>query len=379
MKFNTKTIHGGQIEEKGYGAVMPPIYQTSTYSQKSPGDHKGYEYSRTHNPTRSALEKSLASIEGGGFGLAFGSGLAAIDAVLKLLNPGDEIISTNDLYGGSYRLFTKIFEKYGLVFHFTEMDDLSKIESLVNNNTKMIWVETPTNPMMNIVDIKGLSNISKKFNLILAVDNTFATPFLQQPLLLGADIVMHSATKYLAGHSDVVLGALIVNDKELSEQLYFIQNASGAICGPMDSFLTLRGIKTLHVRMERHCENAEKIANYLKSNPEIESVYWPGFKTHPNHEIAKNQMNNYGAMISFTTKGNSLSKSLKIVESLKLFTLAESLGGVESLAGHPASMTHASIPKLEREKSGVVDSLVRLSVGIEDIEDLIEDLKQAIG
>ena len=379
MKFNTKTIHGGQIEEKGYGAVMPPIYQTSTYSQKSPGDHKGYEYSRTHNPTRSALEKSLASIEGGGFGLAFGSGLAAIDAVLKLLNPGDEIISTNDLYGGSYRLFTKIFEKYGLVFHFTEMDDLSKIESLVNNNTKMIWVETPTNPMMNIVDIKGLSNISKKFNLILAVDNTFATPFLQQPLLLGADIVMHSATKYLAGHSDVVLGALIVNDKELSEQLYFIQNASGAICGPMDSFLTLRGIKTLHVRMERHCENAEKIANYLKSNPEIESVYWPGFKTHPNHEIAKNQMNNYGAMISFTTKGNSLSKSLKIVESLKVFTLAESLGGVESLAGHPASMTHASIPKLEREKSGVVDSLVRLSVGIEDVEDLIEDLKQAIG
>ena len=379
MKFNTKTIHGGQIEEKGYGAVMPPIYQTSTYSQKSPGDHKGYEYSRTHNPTRSALEKSLASIEGGGFGLAFGSGLAAIDAVLKLLSPGDEVISTNDLYGGSYRLFTKIFEKYGLVFHFTEMDDLSKIESLVNNNTKMIWVETPTNPMMNIVDIKGLSNISKKFNLLLAVDNTFATPFLQQPLLLGADIVMHSATKYLAGHSDVVLGALIVNDKELSKQLYFIQNASGAICGPMDSFLTLRGIKTLHVRMERHCENAEKIANYLKSNPEIESVYWPGFKTHPNHEIAKNQMNNYGAMISFTTKGNSLRKSLKIVESLKVFTLAESLGGVESLAGHPASMTHASIPKLEREKSGVVDSLVRLSIGIEDVEDLIEDLKQAIG
>jgi|TARA_B110000444_G_scaffold25033_1_gene20735 cystathionine gamma-lyase len=379
MKFNTKTIHGGQIEEKGYGAVMPPIYQTSTYSQKSPGDHKGYEYSRTHNPTRSALEKSLASIEGGGFGLAFGSGLAAIDAVLKLLSPGDEVISTNDLYGGSYRLFTKIFEKYGLVFHFTEMDDLSKIKSLVNNNTKMIWVETPTNPMMNIIDIKGLSNISKKFNLLLAVDNTFATPFLQQPLLLGADIVMHSATKYLAGHSDVVLGALIVNDKELSKQLYFIQNASGAICGPMDSFLTLRGIKTLHVRMERHCENAEKIANYLKSNPEIESVYWPGFKTHPNHEIAKNQMNNYGAMISFTTKGNSLRKSLKIVESLKVFTLAESLGGVESLAGHPASMTHASIPKLEREKSGVVDSLVRLSIGIEDVEDLIEDLRQAIG
>jgi len=378
MKFNTKTIHGGQIEEKGYGAVMPPIYQTSTYSQKSPGDHKGYEYSRTHNPTRSALEKSLASIESGKFGLAFGSGLAAIDAVLKLLNPGDEVISTNDLYGGSYRLFTKIFEKYGLVFHFTEMDNLSKIESLVNNNTKMIWVETPTNPMMNIVDINGLSSISKKFNLILAVDNTFATPFLQQPLLLGADIVMHSATKYLAGHSDVVLGALIVNDKDLSEQLYFIQNASGAICGPMDSFLTLRGIKTLHVRMQRHCENAEKIANYLKNHAEIESVYWPGFETHPNHKIAKIQMNNYGAMISFTTKGNNLNKSLKVVESLKLFTLAESLGGVESLAGHPASMTHASIPKEEREKSGVVDSLIRLSVGIEDAADLIEDLKQAL-
>ena len=379
MKFNTKTIHGGQIEEKGYGAVMPPIYQTSTYSQKSPGDHKGYEYSRTHNPTRSALENSLASIEAGRFGLAFGSGLAAIDAVLKLLNPGDQVISTNDLYGGSYRLFTKIFEKYGLVFHFTGMDDLSKIESLVNENTKMIWVETPTNPMMNIIDIKGLSEISKKFNLLLAVDNTFATPYLQQPLLLGADIVMHSATKYLAGHSDVVLGALIVNDKELSEQLYFIQNASGAICGPMDSFLTLRGIKTLHVRMQRHCENAEKIANYLTNHLEIESVYWPGFQSHPNHNIARDQMDNYGAMISFTTKGNNLKKAIKIVESLKLFTLAESLGGVESLAGHPASMTHASIPKEEREKSGLVDSLIRLSVGIEDVDDLIEDLKQAIG
>ena len=379
MKFNTKTIHGGQIEEKGYGAVMPPIYQTSTYSQKTPGDHKGYEYSRTHNPTRSALENSFSSIEGGKFGLAFGSGLAAIDAVLKLLNPGDEVISTNDLYGGSYRLFTKIFEKYGLIFHFTEMHDLSKIENLVNKNTKMIWVETPTNPMMNIVDIEGLSNISKKFNLILAVDNTFATPFLQQPLSLGADIVMHSATKYLAGHSDVVLGALIVNNRKLSEQLYFIQNASGAICGPMDSFLTLRGIKTLHVRMQRHCENAKKIANYLNNHPKIESVYWPGFNDHPNHNIAKNQMNDYGAMISFTSKGNSLSKSLKIVESLKIFTLAESLGGVESLAGHPASMTHASIPKKEREKSGVVDSLIRLSVGIEDADDLIEDLKQAIG
>ena len=379
LRFNSATIHGGQEPDKAYGSVMPPIYQTSTYSQKSPGDHKGYEYSRTHNPTRSALENSLASIEAGRFGLAFGSGLAAIDAVLKLLNPGDQVISTNDLYGGSYRLFTKIFEKYGLVFHFTGMDDLSKIESLVNENTKMIWVETPTNPMMNIIDIKGLSEISKKFNLLLAVDNTFATPYLQQPLLLGADIVMHSATKYLAGHSDVVLGALIVNDKELSEQLYFIQNASGAICGPMDSFLTLRGIKTLHVRMQRHCENAGKIANYLTNHLEIESVYWPGFQSHPNHNIARDQMDNYGAMISFTTKGNNLKKAIKIVESLKLFTLAESLGGVESLAGHPASMTHASIPKEEREKSGLVDSLIRLSVGIEDVDDLIEDLKQAIG
>ena len=378
MKFNTKTIHGGQIEEKGYGAVMPPIYQTSTYSQKTPGDHKGYEYSRTHNPTRSALENSFSSIEGGKFGLAFGSGLAAIDAVLKLLNPGDEVISTNDLYGGSYRLFTKIFEKYGLVFHFTEMHDLSKIENLVNKNTKMIWVETPTNPMMNIVDIKGLSNISKKFNLILAVDNTFATPFLQQPLSLGADIVMHSATKYLAGHSDVVLGALIVNDHKLSEQLYFIQNASGAICGPMDSFLTLRGIKTLHVRMQRHCENGRAIAAYLEQHPKIEKVYWPGLKTHPNHDIAKAQMKDFGGMLSFTTKGNSYEASIRIVEKLKIFTLAESLGGVESLSGHPASMTHASIPKEEREKTGVIDSLIRLSVGIEDIDDLISDLDQAL-
>ena len=378
MKFNTKTIHGGQIEEKGYGAVMPPIYQTSTYSQKTPGDHKGYEYSRTHNPTRSALESSFSSIEGGKFGLAFGSGLAAIDAVLKLLNPGDEVISTNDLYGGSYRLFTKIFEKYGLVFHFTEMHDLSKIENLVNKNTKMIWVETPTNPMMNIVDIKGLSNISKKFKLILAVDNTFATPFLQQPLLLGADIVMHSATKYLAGHSDVVLGALIVNDQKLSEKLYFIQNASGAICGPQDSFLVLRGIKTLHVRMQRHCENTKKIADFLNSNARVDHVYWPGFDFHKNHDIANKQMDDYGGMLSFKVKSNNNRDVFRILERLKIFTLAESLGGVESLSCHPASMTHASIPREEREKSGLSDSLIRLSVGIEDSDDLIQDLKQAI-
>jgi cystathionine gamma-lyase len=378
MKFNTKTIHGGQILEKGYNAVMPPIYQTSTYAQKSPGTHKGFEYSRTHNPTRTALENSLASIENGKYGLAFGSGLAAIDAVLKLLKPGDEVISTNDLYGGSYRLFTKIFEKYGLVFHFINMQDLSNVEKLINKKTKLIWVETPTNPMMNVVDISALSLIAKKHEILLGVDNTFATPYLQQPLKLGADIVMHSATKYLAGHSDVVLGALVVDNKELSEKLYFIQNASGAICGPMDSFLTLRGIKTLHVRMQRHCENAHTVANFLNDHPKIEKVYWPGLKSHTNHNIAIDQMKDFGAMISFTTKGNDYEKSIKIIESLKIFTLAESLGGVESLVGHPASMTHASIPKLEREKTGVVDSLIRLSVGIEDSEDLIQDLNQAI-
>lgn len=379
MKFNTKTIHGGQILEKGYNAVMPPIYQTSTYAQKSPGTHKGFEYSRTHNPTRTALENSLASIENGKYGLAFGSGLAAIDAVLKLLKPGDEVISTNDLYGGSYRLFTKIFQKYGLVFHFINMQDLSNVEKLINKKTKLIWVETPTNPMMNVVDISALSLIAKKHEILLGVDNTFATPYLQQPLKLGADIVMHSATKYLAGHSDVVLGALVVDNKELSEKLYFIQNASGAICGPMDSFLTLRGIKTLHVRMQRHCENAHTVANFLNDHPKIEKVYWPGLKSHINHNIAIDQMKDFGAMISFTTKGNDYEKSIKIIESLKIFTLAESLGGVESLVGHPASMTHASIPKLEREKTGVVDSLIRLSVGIEDSEDLIQDLNQAIG
>jgi cystathionine beta-lyase len=379
MKFNTKTIHGGQIPEKGYGAVMPPIYQTSTYSQTSPGKHKGYEYSRTHNPTRQALESSFASIENGKYGLAFGSGLAAIDAVLKLLSPGDEVISTNDLYGGSYRLFTSVFINFGIKFHFTKMNDVKSVENLINDKTKMIWIETPTNPMMNIIDIKSFSKLAKSNNLLLAVDNTFATPFLQVPLDLGADIVMHSATKYLAGHSDVVLGALVVKNKSLAERLYFIQNASGAICGPMDSFLTLRGIKTLHVRMQRHCQNAKKIALFLEKHPLIEKVFWPGFKSHPNHLIAKNQMSDFGAMISFTTKGNDFNKALKIIEKLKVFTLAESLGGVESLAGHPASMTHASIPKIEREASGVVDSLIRLSVGIEDADDLISDLKQAIG
>lgn len=379
MKFNTKTIHGGQEHDVAYGSVMPPIYQTTTYAQSTPGIHKGYEYSRTHNPTRHALEKSFASLENGNHGLAFSSGLAAIDAVLKLLKPGDEVISTNDLYGGTYRLFTKIYEDFGIRFHFIGMSNVDNIENYVNQKTKLIWVETPTNPMMNIINIKAVSNISKKYNLLLAVDNTFATPYLQQPLGLGADIVMHSATKYLGGHSDVVMGALVVKDKELANQLYFIQNASGAICGPQDAFLVLRGIKTLHVRMQRHCENGKAVAEFLRSHSKIENVYWPGFESHPNHQVAKSQMNDFGGMVSFTTEGNNYEEAIKIVENLKIFTLAESLGGVESLAGHPASMTHASIPKEEREKTGIVDSLIRLSVGIEDKEDLIADLKQAIG
>ncbi|MFQ3341624.1 MAG: cystathionine beta-lyase/cystathionine gamma-synthase [Flavobacteriaceae bacterium] len=379
LHFNSNTIHGGQSPDKAYGAVMPPIYQTSTYAQTTPGGHKGFEYSRTHNPTRQALEESLASIEAGKFGFAFGSGLAAMDAVLKLLKPGDEIISTNDLYGGSYRLFTKIFEDFGLKFHFVEMDNPQNIEKVINRNTKLIWIETPTNPMMNIIDIKSIAVLAKGQGILVAVDNTFASPYLQQPITLGADIVMHSATKYLAGHSDVVLGSLVVKDEKLADRIGFIQNASGAICGPMDSFLTLRGIKTLHVRMQRHCENAAAIAHFLKQHPKIEKVYWPGFEDHPNHKVAKDQMKDYGGMLSFITKGSDYNAAIKIIEKLKLFTLAESLGGVESLVGHPASMTHASIPKELREKSGVVDSLIRLSVGIEDIRDLMEDIQQAIG
>ena len=378
MKFNTKTIHGGQEHDKAYGAVMTPIYQTSTYAQSTPGGHKGYEYSRTHNPTRNALENALASIENGNYGLAFSSGLAAIDAVIKLLQPGDEVISTNDLYGGTYRLFTRVFERFGIKFHFIGMENAAKIEEYITDKTKLIWVETPTNPMMNILDIKAIASISKKNNLLLAVDNTFATPYLQLPLDLGADIVMHSVTKYIGGHSDLVMGALIVENKELSEKLYFIQNASGAICSPQDSFLALRGIKTLHVRMQRHCENGKAIAHFLKSHPKVDKVYWPGFEDHPNHHIAKEQMRDYGGMISFSTKEDSYEGAVKFVEKLKIFTLAESLGGVESLAGHPASMTHASIPKEEREKIGVKDSLIRLSVGIEDVDDLIADLDQAL-
>ena len=379
LQFNSKTIHGGQQPDKGYGAVMPPVYLTSTYAQSTPGGHQGYEYSRTHNPTRTALEAALASIEDGAHGFCFGSGMAAIDAVVKLLSPGDEVISTNDLYGGSYRIFTKIFEDFGIAFHFIDMQDPANVAAKINAKTKLIWVETPTNPMMNLVDIEAMHKLVADKDILLAVDNTFASPYLQQPLTMGADIVMHSATKYLGGHSDVILGALVVRDAALAERLSFIQNASGAVCGPLDAFLVLRGIKTLHVRMQRHCENGEKIAHFLADHPKVAKVYWPGFPTHPNHEVAKRQMNGFGGMISFVLADDSIEKATQMVEQLQLFTLAESLGGVESLAGHPASMTHASIPKVEREKSGVVDGLIRLSVGIEDSDDLIEDLKQAIG
>lgn len=378
VKFNTKTIHGGQSPDLAYGSVMPPIYQTSTYAQSSPGKHRGFEYSRTHNPTRHALEQSLASIENGTDGITFGSGLAAIDAVMKLLSPGDEVIATNDLYGGSYRLFTKIYERFGVKFHFVSMKDARSIEPLINAKTKLIWVETPTNPMLNIIDIKALALMAKKHAILLTVDNTFATPYLQQPLDLGADIVMHSATKYLGGHSDVVMGALVVKDKELAQQLYFIQNASGAVAGPQDCFLVLRGIKTLHVRVQRHCENARAVAQFLSAHPKVGRVFYPGLPNHTNHDIAKQQMSDFGGMMSFTTAAGTLESAVKVVEQLKLFTLAESLGGVESLSGHPASMTHASIPREEREKSGVTDSLIRLSVGIEDVKDLLADLEQAL-
>ena len=377
MKFNTKTIHGGQKIDPAFNSVMQPIYQTSTYAQQSPGVNKGFEYSRTSNPTRTALQNSFASLENAKYGVAFSSGLAAIDAIIKLLSPGDEVISTNDLYGGTFRLFTKIFEKYGVKFHFTSLQNIAEVESLMNENTKVIWAETPTNPMINIFDIEALSNISKANNLLLVVDNTFASPYLQNPLNLGADIVMHSATKYLAGHSDVVLGALMLNDDEIAEKLYFVQNASGAVPGPQDCFLTLRGIKTLHVRIQRHCDNARKVAHFLNDHKMVEKVYWPGLESHTNHEVAIKQMSDFGGMLSFRIKDYNKEQTIKFLEKLHLFTLAESLGGVESLCGHPATMTHASIPKEEREKSGVTDSLIRLSVGIEDVDDLIDDLKNA--
>ena len=378
MKFNTKVIHGGQIKEKGYGAVMPPIYQTSTYAQSEPGVHEGYEYSRTQNPTRHALENSIASLENAKYGLAFSSGLSAIDAILKLFKPGDEIISTHDLYGGSYRLFNKIYKKYGLNFIFEDLKDLEKVEKLITPKTKLIWVETPTNPMINVIDIAAISEICKKNNILLGVDNTFSTPYLQRPLDLGADIVMHSGTKYLAGHSDVIIGLIALNDEKIAENLFFIQNSSGAICGPMDAFLTLRGIKTLHVRMDRHCSNGEKVFEYLKQCKKVEKIYWPGLESHPNHLVAKKQMKKFGGMISFTFSGNMYSDVVKFTKKLKVFTLAESVGGVESLVNHPATMTHASMPKKDRERNGITESLIRLSVGIEDSIDLVNDLDKAI-
>ena len=378
MKFATKAIHAGVHPDESTGAIMTPIYQTSTYVQDGVGNHKGYEYSRTLNPTRHALEKNIAAIENGRFGAAFGSGLAAIDCIVKMLSPGDEVISTNDLYGGTYRLFTTIFAKYGIQFHFVDMSDASNIENYITTNTKLIWVETPTNPMMNIVDIEAVSQIAKKAGAMLAVDNTFATPYLQTPIDLGADIVMHSATKYLGGHSDVVMGILVTDNEEISKEMYRIQNSTGAVTAPMDSFLVLRGIKTLHLRVQRHCENGVEIAHWLVKHPKVDKVYWPGFETHPNHAIAKKQMRDFGGMISFTLKGNNIEDACTLVKKVAVFALAESLGGVESLIGHPATMTHASIPKEAREKIGIVDSLIRLSVGVEDVEDLIADLEQAL-
>lgn len=378
MKFATKAIHAGQEPDPVTGAIMTPIYQTTTYVQESPGKHKGYAYARGKNPTRVALEKCIAELENAKHGLCFSSGMGASDAVIKLLRPGDEVIATDDLYGGSYRMFEKVFSPYGIKFHYADMGDAKNILKHANERTKMIWVETPTNPLMKIIDIRACAQIANEKKLLLVVDNTFASPYLQNPLDLGADLVMHSATKYLGGHSDVVMGALCTSDNKLHEQLAFTLNACGANPGPMDSFLVLRGIKTLHVRMDKHCANGEKIAQFLKTNGKVEKIYWPGFESHPNHAIAKKQMRGFGGMISFTLKGANFEQTGKMMQKTKVFSLAESLGGVESLINHPASMTHASIPKQERERLGITDNLVRLSVGIEDGDDLVEDLKQAL-
>ncbi len=378
MKFGTKALHAGIEPDPSTGAIMTPIFQTSTYVQDGPGIHKGYEYARTQNPTRGTLEKNLAALENGKFGRCFASGMSATETVIKTLRPGDEVVSTGDLYGGSFRLFTKIFEEFGIKFTFVDMSDMKNIEEVMTDKTKLVWVETPTNPMLNIVDIEETSKIAHSKGAIVVVDNTFASPYLQNPLDLGADVVMHSVTKYIAGHSDVVMGFLGTNDPELDEKFGFIQNSSGAIPGPQDCFLVLRGIKTLHVRMQRHCENGAKVAHHLRNHPGIAKVFWPGFEDHPNHDIAKKQMRDFGGMISFITKDDSLEKTEKILNSFKVFSLAESLGGVESLVGHPAGMTHASIPKEKRVVGGLTDTLIRLSVGIEDIEDLIEDIDQAI-
>ncbi len=378
MKFGTKAVHAGVAPDPSTGAIMTPIYQTSTYVQEEPAKHKGYAYARGANPTRNSLQKSLAALENGNFALCFSSGMGATDAVIKLLNPGDEVITSNDLYGGSYRMFKQVFERFGIKFHFIDLTEASAIEKYINSNTRLIWLETPSNPLMNIIDIKACTDIAKKKSILVAVDNTFASPYLQNPLDLGADIVMHSVTKYLGGHSDVVMGALITKDENLHKQLAFIHNSCGAVPGPQDSFLVLRGIKTLHLRMERHCLNGKKIAEFLKSHPKVGKVYWPGFTDHPNHAIAKKQMRDFGGMLSFTLKDDSIEKAFTLMKSVELFSLAESLGGVESLVNHPASMTHASIPREERLKNGLLDSLIRLSIGVEDAEDLIEDLEQAL-
>ena len=379
MKFNTKVIHAGVDPDPSTGAIMTPIFQTSTYVQNAPGDHKGYEYARTQNPTRDVLQKNLAALENGNFGICFSSGLAATDGIIKMFSQGDEVIAMNDLYGGTYRAFTKVYARFGMQFHFADLTNPDNLEPLINANTKLIWIETPTNPMLSIIDIVAICAIAKKHGVLVCVDNTFASPYLQNPLDLGADIVVHSATKYLGGHSDVIHGCVIVKDKALADQLYFIQNATGAVPGPQDCFLILRGIKTLHLRVQRSCENAAVIAQFLRNHPKVEKVYWPGFTDHPNHEIAKKQMRMFGAMVSFTLKGDDFAGATRILSATHLFSLAESLGGVESLIGHPASMTHASIPKEERLKNGLVDSLIRLSVGVEDVDDLLADLQTAIG
>ena len=379
MKFNTKVIHGGQKHDPSTGAVMPPIYHTSTFAQSSPGVHTGFEYSRADNPTRTALEHALESIENGARGLAFSSGLAAIDCVMRLLKPGDEVIAMDDLYGGTYRLFTRFYVDLGIKFHFISMNDLDELQSKINTNTKLVWIETPTNPLMKLADIEAIAKITKQNNILFAVDNTFATPYLQKPLDLGADIVMHSATKYLGGHSDVIAGALVIKDEELGKQLHFTQFATGATLGPQESFLVLRGIKTLHLRVERHCYNGQKVAEYLEQHPLIDKVLYPGLVSHPQHDLAKKQMpKGYGGMVSFTFKSGEKADAIKFLENLKVFTLAESLGGVESLANHPALMTHASIPADKRAAIGVTDDVVRLSVGVEDVEDLLADIEQAL-
>ena len=378
MKFGTKAVHAGVEPDPSTGAIMTPIYQTSTYVQESPAKHKGYAYARGANPTRNALQKSIAALENGKYGICFSSGMGATDAVIKLLNPGDEVITSNDLYGGSYRMFKRVFEKYGIKFHFIDLSDANNIEPYLNKNTKLLWLETPSNPLMRITDIQVCVALAKKQGAFVAVDNTFASPYLQNPLALGADIVMHSVTKYLGGHSDVIMGALVVNDEKLYQDLAFIANSCGAVPGPQDSFLVLRGIKTLHLRMERHCFNGKKIATYLRGHAKVGKIYWPGFSDHPNHDIAKKQMSDFGGMLSFTLKNDSLATATKLMESVQIFSLAESLGGVESLINHPASMTHASIPKEERIKNGLSDSLIRLSIGVEDVEDLMEDLEQAL-